>query len=118
MLRKLIVPKWILCASAKMKKGCLTAVMLVIGALNSFAVDPNAGSSAIANAVGSFSKYIGPVQNLMYVLAAVISVVGAFSIYFKMNNGDQDVKKSIMLTVGGCLALIVMATALPKFFGY
>jgi hypothetical protein len=35
-----------------------------------------------------------------------------------LQNGDQDVKKSIMLTVGGCIALIAMATALPAFFGY
>jgi hypothetical protein len=35
-----------------------------------------------------------------------------------MNNGDQDVKKTIMMTIGGCAALVAMAVALPKFFGY
>lgn len=52
----------------------------------------------------------------MYAIAAVIVLVGAFNVYFKMQNGDQDVKKTIMLTVGGCVAFICMADFLPNFF--
>ena len=37
--------------------------------------------------------------------------------YMKMNNGDQDVSKSIMMLVGACLFLVAAAVALPKFFG-
>ena len=36
--------------------------------------------------------------------------------YFKMQNGDQDVKKTIMMTIGGCVAFIAMSEALPMFF--
>ena len=49
-------------------------------------------------------------------LAAVIVLVGAFNVYFKMQNGDQDVKKTIMLTIGGCIAFIALSEALPLFF--
>jgi len=52
----------------------------------------------------------------MYAIAAVIALVGAFNVYFKMQNGDQDVKKTIMMTIGGCVAMVAMATALPMFF--
>jgi len=52
------------------------------------------------------------------VIAAVVSIIGAFNVFYKMNNGDQDVKKTIMMTIGGCAALVAMAVALPKFFGY
>lgn len=31
-------------------------------------------------------------------------------------NGDQDVKKTIMLTIGGCIAFIALSEALPLFF--
>ena len=71
----------------------------------------DAGSSAITG-------YIDPVRNLLYVIAAVVSIIGAFNVFYKMNNGDQDVKKTIMMTIGGCAALVAMAVALPKFFGY
>lgn len=76
-----------------------------------------AGVTGINDAKTTFSSYVGPIKNLLYVIAAIVSMVGAFSIYFKMQNGDQDVKKTIMMTVGGCVALVVMATALPSFFG-
>ena len=78
----------------------------------------DAGSSAITGAVGTFKGYIDPVRNLLYVIAAVVSIIGAFNVFYKMNNGDQDVKKTIMMTIGGCAALVAMAVALPKFFGY
>ena len=78
----------------------------------------DAGSSAITGAVGTFKGYIQPVRNLLYVIAAVVSIIGAFNVFYKMNNGDQDVKKTIMMTIGGCAALVAMAVALPKFFGY
>ena len=73
---------------------------------------------ADAGAVGTFKGYIEPVRNLLYVIAAVVSIIGAFNVFYKMNNGDQDVKKTIMMTIGGCAALVAMAVALPKFFGY
>lgn len=57
-----------------------------------------------------------PVANLMKAIAAVIVLVGSFNVYFKMQNGDQDVKKTIMMTIGGCVAFIAMSEALPMFF--
>ena len=53
----------------------------------------------------------------MKAIAAVIALVGAFNVYFKMQNGDQDVKKTIMLTIGGCIAFVALSEALPAFFG-
>ena len=66
--------------------------------------------------VQEVSSYQTPVSNLMKAIAAVIVLVGAFNVYFKMQNGDQDVKKTIMLTIGGCIAFIALSEALPLFF--
>ena len=68
------------------------------------------------NMAAKFRTYVQPVQQIVYALAGICAVVGAFTIYFKMTNGDQDVKKTIMLTVGGCAALVGLATALPAMF--
>ena len=57
----------------------------------------DAGSSAITGAVGTFKGYIQPVRNLLYVIAAVVSIIGAFNVFYKMNNGDQDVKNILVL---------------------
>ena len=67
-------------------------------------------------------QVINPIKNALQqgwkkkAIAAVIVLVGSFNVYFKMQNGDQDVKKTIMMTIGGCVAFIAMSEALPMFF--
>ena len=56
-----------------------------------------AGVAGITTATSDIAKYGPVVQKLMYAIAAVIAMVGAFSIYFKMQNGDQDVKNILVL---------------------
>lgn len=89
------------------------------GTLTLAAGDAMAGSKGAAGftkATQEVSSYQTPVSNLMKAIAAVIVLVGAFNVYFKMQNGDQDVKKTIMLTIGGCIAFIALSEALPLFF--
>lgn len=74
------------------------------------------GAGGFTKATTEISSYQPPVANLMKAIAAVIVLVGAFNVYFKMQNGDQDVKKTIMMTIGGCVAFIAMSEALPMFF--
>ena len=74
------------------------------------------GAGGFTKATTEISSYQTPVANLMKAIAAVIVLVGAFNVYFKMQNGDQDVKKTIMMTIGGCVAFIAMSEALPMFF--
>lgn len=74
------------------------------------------GAAGFTKATQEISSYETPVSNLMKAIAAVIVLVGAFNVYFKMQNGDQDVKKTIMLTIGGCVAFIALSEALPLFF--
>ena len=90
---------------------CSTMVLCV-----SKAMATSKGAGGFTKATTEISSYQTPVSNLMKAIAAVIVLVGAFNVYFKMQNGDQDVKKTIMLTIGGCVAFIAMSEALPLFF--
>lgn len=74
------------------------------------------GTAAISGATQAFQAYLQPVQNLLYAIAAIIALIGGFTIFNKMQNGDQDVKKTILMVVGGCVAFLALATALPAFF--
>ncbi len=74
------------------------------------------GINAINQATGAFKEYLTPVQNLLYAIAAIVALVGCFTIFSKLQNGDQDVKKTIMQIVGGCVGFIALAQALPAFF--
>ena len=74
------------------------------------------GAGGFTKATTEIQSYETPVANLMKAIAAVIVLVGAFNVYFKMQNGDQDVKKTVMMTIGGCVAFVAMSEALPMFF--
>ena len=74
------------------------------------------GLSGFTKATQIIRDYEGPVKSVIYAIAALVGLMGAASIYIKMNNGDQDIKKSLMMTIGGCVALICLAQAIPAFF--
>ena len=91
--------------------------MFIVGILSCANIwASSTGAGGFSKATTEISSYQTPVSNLMKAIAAVIVLVGAFNVYFKMQNGDQDVKKTIMMTIGGCVAFIAMSEALPLFF--
>ena len=98
-------------ASKFAQKGVLALVCLTVSV-----GEASKGAAGFTKATQEVSSYQTPVSNLMKAIAAVIVLVGAFNVYFKMQNGDQDVKKTIMLTIGGCIAFIALSEALPLFF--
>ena len=79
--------------------------------------DSSAGTTALGTVTTEIKKYVPVVVKLCYVIAAVTVVVGGLSVYHDMQNGEQDVKKKVMLLVGSCIFLIAAAQALPLFFG-
>jgi hypothetical protein len=91
--------------------------MLFVVAANAQGVSTDTGVTAINSVADSLKHYIEPVRVLCYALAGIIAIGGGISVYIKMNNEEQDVKKSIMMIVGACIFLIAAATFLPKFFG-
>ena len=99
--------------SAFARKGTLALVALTLAAGNAMA--GSKGAAGFTKATQEVSSYQTPVSNLMKAIAVIV-LVGAFNVYFKMQNGDQDVKKTIMLTIGGCIAFIALSEALPLFF--
>lgn len=95
-------------------------MMLMVGTVafaQNTAGDYSAGTTALGTVTTEIAKYVPVVVKLCYAIAGVVAVVGAISVYIKMNNEEQDVKKSIMMIVGACIFLIAAAQALPLFFG-
>ena len=101
-------------------KNTFTKKVLVLAIVAVCAVSPALAADGIGGKLTeigtNFKGYVEPVRNIVYALAAICAVIGSFTIYFKMTNGEQDVKKTIMLTVGGCAGLVALATALPAMF--
>ena len=102
---------------------CVMAVLsMVLGVTHAFAqaaggAGYEAGKNAISEASEQIAQYVPIATKLCYAIAGVVAIVGAISGYVKMNNEEQDVKKSIMMIIGACVFLIAAAQALPLFFG-
>ena len=75
------------CKSIPVKRVAAFLGMFLFCAVMTFAQSKGAGG--FQKAITEVSSYQTPVSNLMKAIAAVIALVGAFSIYFKMQNGDQ-----------------------------
>ncbi len=102
-------------AKAWLSSAAKPLIMLLAG-LFGYAANAFAAADPFASATGEIKGYQSSVQSLLYAIAAIIALVGAFNVFHKLINGDQDVKKTIMMTLGGCIALIALSTALPAFF--
>lgn len=92
-------------------------LVMAVFAVSADAQNIDSGIQAINQSTEALKKYIPVVTKLCYALAGIVAIVGAISVYIKMNNEEQDVKKSIMMIVGACIFLIAAAQALPLFFG-
>lgn len=103
--------------SSFVQKAALFAVLLYGQCIEMSAQNAAAGKAALTQVTTDIKGYIPIVQKLIYAIAGVVAVIGAVSVYIKMNNEEQDVKKSIMMIVGACIFLLAAATALPAMFG-
>ncbi|MBE6260081.1 MAG: DUF4134 domain-containing protein [Prevotella sp.] len=96
---------------------CLTFNVATALAQSGGGAGYEAGKNAISQASEQIAQYVPIATKLCYAIAGVVAIVGAISVYVKMNNEEQDVKKSIMMIIGACVFLIAAAQALPLFFG-
>ena len=87
---------------------------------DAFAQNPatyDTGATAFKSVGDGLAKWGPAIQKVIYAIAGIVALVGAISVYIKMNNEEQDVKKSIMMIVGAVVFLIAAATALPLMLG-
>lgn len=77
------------------------SLMLVCGSAAVFAQnaagDYSAGTTALGTVTEEIAKYVPYVTKLCYAIAGVVALVGAISVYIKMNNEEQDVKNILVL---------------------
>lgn len=81
-------------------------------------VDYSWGADALSNAHDFTVTMMLYVVYLLYAITSIVAIIGALQIYIKMNTGEGDVTKSIMMLVGACLFMIGATIIFPAFFGY
>lgn len=95
-----------MCAAATVKKAKafvvnprmgMLSMMLLFVSVSTFAQDVDAGLAAIETSTESLKRYVPVVTNLCYAIAGIVAMIGAISVYVKMNNEEQDVKNILVL---------------------
>lgn len=115
--RKTIVAKGRRFRETLVSRGAfLCAILLLLGTQEAFA-GVSAGAQAINQIASDFQGLVEPVRKFVFIIASIMGLVGAVQLFFKFQNGDQDLTKRAMMWFGGCFALLALAAALPLFFG-
>lgn len=101
-----------------LKRGVATSLFL--GYLTRMAAAQNrgiqAGAQALTQATNDVKSYFEPVTTLIYVVAAIVGLVGGFRVYNKWQNGDQEVQKHAVGWFGAVLFLLAIAAILQAVF--
>lgn len=80
--------------------------------------DYSGNSGRLYNMVVFILTCCTAVMNLLYALAALLSIYSATSIYIKMQAGEEGFTKSVIVLVGSCIFLLIATIVLPAFFGF
>lgn len=75
------------------------------------------GVAGIESATTKVSSYLPALQKLLYVIGAVVGLIGAIQVYSKWNRGDQDTQKTAVSWFGSMIFLVVVGTIIGAFFG-
>lgn len=81
-------------------------------------VDYTMGADGLSNAVYWLVLITMNTMDVLYAVAAVVVIVSALQIYIRMNNGEGEVTKSIMMLVGGCIFMILAPIVMQGIFGF
>lgn len=100
------------------KYAILTSVVAFISVIT-FGQTPGQadGKLGIQKATELVQGYFSAGITLLYVIGAVIGLVGAIKVYNKWSSGEQDAQKSAAAWFGACIFLVIVATVLQSFFG-
>ncbi len=75
------------------------------------------GTAGINQANDMIRGYFSAATNLMYAVGAILGLIGAVRVYYKMQAGDHDTPRVAAAWFGGCIFLVVVATVIKSFFG-
>lgn len=74
------------------------------------------GKKGIQDATSLINGYFDVGIDLMFVIGAVVGIVGAIKVYNAWSHGDQQTNKLAASWFGACIFLVVVATCLKSFF--
>ncbi|MGM9512458.1 DUF4134 family protein [Larkinella sp. GY13] len=99
------------------KLGLSTAFTLIgIGVLYAQTNGIARGATALDRLTTDLEAYLDPVTTVLYVVAAIVGVIGAFRVYTNWQQGKDNVMSGAMGWFGAMLFLLVANTVVRAMF--
>ena len=100
------------------QRAILSLCAMLIGSRAFAAVgDVGAGVGALDDANAELLKYLPVVQNIVYTICGIIALTSIGVLSYKIQNEDQDSRKSIMALLFGVIVVAVLTYTVPKILG-
>ena len=90
---------------------------LLLITISTQAQDIASGVTAINDAADGITPYFDAIELLVYIIAAIIALLGGVRIFMKWNMGDPDVMSSAAGWFGSVVFLLVSVSVVRGFFG-
>lgn len=74
------------------------------------------GASALDALTGDLEQYLDPVTSVIYVVAAIVGVIGAFRVYTSWQQGKDNVMSMAMGWFGAMLFILIANTVVRAMF--
>jgi len=75
-----------------------------------------AGASALDDLTNGLQDYIDPITTVIYIVAVMLGLVGAFRVYVSWQQGKDNVMQTAAGWFGSCLFLLIANTVLRAMF--
>lgn len=95
----------------------LTLASMYMGLGTMFAQDRIAqGSRALVDTKSKVQGYFEPLADIIYIVAAIVGLIGAIKVYSKFSSGDPDTGKTAASWFGAAIFIVVAVYALKAMF--
>jgi hypothetical protein len=83
------------------------------------AIDASAqeGVAEMNQAAGDIGRMFFSMEDLCYVIAAIIAIFGSIRVYHKWQRGREEITFDIFAWAGSCLFILIMPKFLALLFG-
>jgi small basic protein len=78
--------------------------------------DISSGAAALDALTGDLEAYLDPVTTTVYIIAAILGIIGAVRVYSGWQAGKDNAWAAASLWIGACLFLLIANTLLRAFF--
>ena len=95
---------------------CIAGTLLLLVSLSSAYAQADV-TGALNNVTNQMKGYIQPILTMVYIIAAIMFIVGAVKVAFKFYSGDGQVGTSVFMLFGGAIFMGLLPTLISAFFG-